>query len=136
MVSNVIKRQLEIHSRIEELKTCLKVCHEVGDSLSLDCETYFSFQTSLLEAVQNAIIHGNKSDESKKVKIDMEVDESTIQVRIEDEGSGFDPECIANPTCGDNITKENGRGIFFIKNLCDGFEVIGKGNVVKLLIRI
>lgn len=136
MVSNVIKRQLEIHSRIEELKTWLKVCHEVGDSLSLDCETYFSFQTSLLEAVQNAIIHGNKSDESKKVKIDMEVDESTIQVRIEDEGSGFDPECIANPTCGDNITKENGRGIFFIKNLCDGFEVIGKGNVVKLLIRI
>ncbi|GET20548.1 ATP-binding protein [Prolixibacter denitrificans] len=136
MVGNVIKRQLEIQSRIEELKTCLKVCHEMRDSLSLDCETYFSFQTSLLEAVQNAIIHGNKSDESKKVKIDLEVDESTIQVRIEDEGKGFDPECVANPTCGDNITKENGRGIFFIKNLCDGFEVIGKGNVVKLLIRI
>lgn len=136
MVSNIIRRQLEIDSRIEELKTCLQVCHEVRDSLSLDCDTYFSFQTSLLEAVQNAIIHGNKSDESKKVKIDMEVNDSAIQVRIEDEGNGFDPECIANPTCGDNLTKENGRGIFFIKNLCDGFEVIGKGNIVKLLIHI
>ena len=136
MVNNIIKRQLQIDSRIEELKTCLKVCHEMRDSLSLDCDTYFSFQTSLLEAVQNAIIHGNKSDASKKVKIELEVDESSIQVLIEDEGSGFDPDCVANPTCGDNLTKENGRGIFFIRNLCDGFEVIGKGNIVKLIIRI
>jgi serine/threonine-protein kinase RsbW len=136
MVNNLIKRQLQIDSRIEELKTCLKVCHEMRDSLSLDCDTYFSFQTSLLEAVQNAIIHGNKSDASKKVKIELEVDESSIQVLIEDEGTGFDPDCVANPTCGDNLTKENGRGIFFIRNLCDGFEVIGKGNIVKLIIRI
>ena len=136
MVKNLINRQLKIDSRIEELKTCLQVCHEMRDSLSLDCDTYFAFQTSFLEAVQNAIIHGNKLDERKKVKIDLIVDEDTIKVIIEDEGSGFDPNCLANPTCGDNIAKENGRGIFFIKNLCDGFEVIGKGNIVKLLIHI
>jgi len=136
MVSNIIKRQLQIDSRIEELKTCLRVCHEMRDSLSLDCDTYFSFQTSLLEAVQNAIIHGNKMDDSKKVTINLTVDDSVIEVLIEDEGNGFDPDCIANPTCGDNLIKENGRGIFFIKNLCDDFQVIGKGNIVKLVIRI
>ncbi|GET32758.1 hypothetical protein PbJCM13498_16210 [Prolixibacter bellariivorans] len=136
MVSNIIKRQLQIDSRIEELKTCLRVCHDMRDSLSLDCDTYFSFQTSLLEAVQNAIIHGNKMDDSKKVTISLTVDDSVIEVLIEDEGNGFDPDCIANPTCGDNLIKENGRGIFFIKNLCDDFQVIGKGNIVKLVIRI
>ena len=136
MVSNIIRRQLEIDSRIEELKTCLQVCHEVRDTLSLDSDTYFSFQTSMLEAVQNAIIHGNKSDENKKVKIELQVNESAIRVQIEDEGEGFDPECISNPTSGDNLLRENGRGIFFIKNLCDRFEVIGKGNIVKLLILI
>jgi len=136
MVSNIIKRQLQIDSRIEELKTCLRVCHEMRDSLSLDCDTYFSFQTSLLEAVQNAIIHGNKMDDSKKVTINLTVDDSVIEVLIEDEGNGFDPDCIANPTCGDNLIKENGRGIFFIKNLCDDFQVIGKGNIVKLVIQI
>jgi serine/threonine-protein kinase RsbW len=136
MVSNIIRRQLEIDSRIEELKTCLQVCHEVGDSLSLDSETYFSFQTSMLEAVQNAIVHGNKFDENKKVKIEILVDERGIKVQIEDEGDGFDPDCVGNPTCGENLTRENGRGIFFIKNLCDAFEVVGKGNIVKLLIHI
>jgi serine/threonine-protein kinase RsbW len=136
MANSIIKRQLQIDSRIEELKTCLKVCYEMRDLLSLDCDTYFSFQTSLLEAVENAIVHGNKFDDSKKVKIRLTVEDSIIEVLIEDEGNGFDPECIADPTCGDNLTKENGRGIFFIKNLCDDFQVIGKGNIVKLIIRI
>lgn len=77
---------------------------------------------SVSELVNNAILHGNRQDESKKVKLELFPAPGEITIYIEDEGEGFDPEKVANPLEEQNILKEVGRGIFIIRSLVDSVE--------------
>jgi serine/threonine-protein kinase RsbW len=77
---------------------------------------------SVTEAVNNAIIHGNRSDSSKAVLIGCTITRYYIFMSIKDEGNGFDQSIIPNPLKDDNIFKESGRGIFLMKTLMDEVE--------------
>jgi serine/threonine-protein kinase RsbW len=81
---------------------------------------------SVSELVNNAILHGNRQDESKKVTLELHPTPGEVTVYIEDEGEGFDPEKVANPLEEQNILKEVGRGIFIIRSLVDSVE-FGRG---------
>ncbi|MBN2731210.1 MAG: ATP-binding protein [Balneolaceae bacterium] len=85
---------------------------------------------SVNEAVTNAIMHGNKEDPSKKVRITAEFQENTLKVSVKDEGSGFDPSSLPDPLQNKNLLKESGRGIFLIKQYAD--EVDFSDNGTKL----
>ncbi len=74
------------------------------------------------ELVNNAIHHGNKNDPTKKVKIVFTVDSDKLELRIFDEGKGFDPEKLKDPLAPENLFSESGRGIFLIKNLMDSLD--------------
>jgi serine/threonine-protein kinase RsbW len=72
------------------------------------------------EAIANAIIHGNQSDSEKPVDIVVAVNESCdLIVIIRDLGTGFDPNHIPNPTVGDSLLANQGRGIFLIRQFMD-----------------
>lgn len=81
---------------------------------------------SVSELVNNAILHGNRQDESKRVTLELFPAPGEITIYIEDEGEGFDPEKVANPLEEQNILKEVGRGIFIIRSLVDAVE-FGRG---------
>ena len=81
------------------------------------------------ELLVNAIIHGNKEDQTKKVKIKIAVSENMTEFSIEDEGSGFKPENIPDPTADDNLLKPSGRGLLIIEGDITRNE---KGNKVTL----
>ena len=83
------------------------------------------------EAVINAIKHGNKNSNCKKVKIAIWCKENEIQIQVEDEGEGFNMENVEDPTKKENIRKDSGRGIYIIKQLTDTLEYNDKGNKVK-----
>ncbi len=87
------------------------------------------------EAVKNAILHGNKCDESKQVIITCSCSASEFRIHICDCGRGFDPESLPDPRNPDNLLKENGRGILMIKALMDEveFEVTENGTSVTLI---
>lgn len=77
---------------------------------------------SVSEFVNNAILHGNRKDESKQVTLELFRTPEEVILYVEDEGEGFDQNQIANPLEGENLLKEVGRGIFIAKMLVDAVE--------------
>jgi serine/threonine-protein kinase RsbW len=103
--------------------------------LGVDKDKLADIAISVTEAVTNAVMHGNKNDLKKKVAINLKVDSSCVEITVEDEGNGFDPEAVQNPTEEKNILKQVGRGIFILKSLMDKVDFIiqpQKGTIVKM----
>jgi serine/threonine-protein kinase RsbW len=131
---NSHKQELIISSDLDNLKKvekfCLKICHEVGFS-DEQCD---NMAIALTELAINAIMHGNKEDKRKKVIIHSVLKDNKIEVSITDEGGGFDPEKLPNPTNPQNIWKEHGRGIFLVQHLIDEvvFQKTGEGMKIIL----
>jgi serine/threonine-protein kinase RsbW len=86
-------------------------------------DRYYNVLIAVTEAVNNAIIHGNKLNPQKKVTITLIVSQNDITVEVLDQGDGFDPENVADPREAENLLKENGRGVFLIKQLTTTSEI-------------
>lgn len=84
------------------------------------------------EAVRNAMEHGNKFDPSKKVYLEAVVRADSIEVCVEDEGSGFDAERLPDPTSEEFLESERGRGIFLIRSLADSLSFEERGRRVVM----
>jgi serine/threonine-protein kinase RsbW len=91
---------------------------------------------SLTEAVNNAIIHGNRKDESKTVKIQLSQAKGHIAIRVSDEGRGFDYQSIPDPTAPENLTKVGGRGVFLMQQLSDRIHFHDNGRTVEMQFRL
>jgi serine/threonine-protein kinase RsbW len=70
---------------------------------------------AVTEATTNAIIHANKCDVSKLVRIHAQIEDSKLIIKIKDEGKGFDPTTLPDPTHPENLLKDSGRGVFLMK---------------------
>jgi serine/threonine-protein kinase RsbW len=92
----------------------------------------FGMRLALEEAIVNAIKHGNRMDPEKSVRIRCEVDPARIYVEVEDQGPGFDPSDIPDPTAVENLEKPGGRGIMLMRAFMTRVEYVGKGNQVVL----
>ena len=91
------------------------------------------------ESVVNAIKHGNKQDESKRVHVQFTLHERALEVQVSDQGQGFDPAAVPDPLAPENLLKAYGRGIFFMRQFMDevthSFPAKG-GTVVRMLKRV
>ena len=90
---------------------------------------------ALTEALSNAILRGNNDDPAKHVHVMARVDNVRLVVEVMDEGTGFDlDQCTLDPTTPDNVDREDGRGLFLMRQLMDRVERFdgGRGNVVRL----
>ena len=90
---------------------------------------------ALSEALSNAILRGNNDDPAKHVHVTARVDSVRLVVEVTDEGAGFDLEqCTLDPTTPDNVDREDGRGLFLMRQLMDRVERFddARGNVVRL----
>ena len=92
----------------------------------------FGVKLALEEAVMNAIRHGNRMVRAKKVIIDFAVTDRKITLAVEDEGPGFEPALVPDPTKGDNLERPSGRGIVLMKAYMDEVEYVKPGNRVVL----
>ena len=106
----------------------------INRSLRLDEIQVHKLMVSLTEAVNNAIIHGNKSDPDKMVRVRCEVHPGWLLFSVEDEGRGFKVDNVKNPLKEENLLRESGRGIFLMRTLMDKveFEPTQKGTAVRL----
>lgn len=75
--------------------------------------------TSLIEAVGNAIVHGNGSDSRKYVTIAVHMAGKTMTIEVHDEGQGFDMEALPDPLAPENLLNLSGRGLFLIRSFMD-----------------
>ena len=105
----------------------------VFEELGLSEDTTFDIKLAVQEAVVNAAEHGNNYDEDKKVFVDCQVDAEAITVVVRDEGPGFNPCEVPDPTEPENVLREHGRGIFLMRNLCDEIRYNTKGDTVTIV---
>jgi len=98
-------------------------------------EKYADILISLTEAVNNAIIHGNKNDETKHVHISVKEVLSGVSFRVEDEGNGFNHIKVPDPTCSENIETCGGRGVYIMKALADEITFCEDGRCVEMVFK-
>jgi serine/threonine-protein kinase RsbW len=96
---------------------------KIRAALQLDDIQLNKLMVSVTEAVNNAIIHGNKRNPQKKVKVVGEILPGWLLVMVADEGKGFDPGQVSNPLQEENLLRESGRGIFLMRTLMDKVEI-------------
>jgi serine/threonine-protein kinase RsbW len=131
-----MKKDLQIPSDIGNLRLVEKAIDELSMELNLSDEIYGNVMVATMEATNNAIIHGNNSDPSKNVKIQIQFEEKELKVYVEDQGIGFDYRNVPDPTAPENLEKINGRGIFLMEHLSDEIMYLEDGRIVVLKFRL
>ena len=122
-----IQSELAESSRIQE--EIMAVLRQLG----FEDEDLADLHIAIEEGLANAIKHGNQLDASKQVKIEGVVDGNKVRIEIEDEGSGFDPEDVPDPTLDENLDKPSGRGILLMRAFMDTIEYNDKGNRLRIV---
>jgi serine/threonine-protein kinase RsbW len=110
--------------------------HDVALRYQLAPDIHGNILISLTEAVTNAMLHGNQGDCSKIVSISLRRQKDALSIRVSDEGLGFDPGCVPDPTAPDFLDKCGGRGLFLMRNLSDECRFIRGGSCVEMRFKI
>ena len=92
----------------------------------------FCIRLALEEALVNAIKHGNQMDRSKSVRISYRVGPDRFDIQITDEGSGFDPQEVPDPTAAENLERPNGRGLMLMRYYMSHVTFNTQGNCVHM----
>lgn len=124
-----------ITSRIEEIGKVVDEVKTFFKKKGYGGKRYRRLIGALYEAMSNAVTHGNREDEKKKVLITYSDEEDKFWIKVNDEGEGFDPTSLSNPCSLENRTKPRGRGIFIIKNFVDEVSFNEKGNEIMMSIK-
>ena len=128
---------LQLPSTLNSITTVENFIDTLRNKYSLNEETYANVLTCLSEAVNNAIVHGNKEDKNKKVYLNLEIIEGKRLIfTVADEGDGFDYNNLPDPTAPENLESYSGRGVFIIKKLADQCIFNTKGNELELHFKI
>jgi serine/threonine-protein kinase RsbW len=133
----LIYRQLALPSTPESIHQVENVVEEIRAELEFKEDVYANVMVAVTEAVNNSIIHGNDSDSSKKVYLEFEIPNSyRLLIRVHDEGPGFDPADLPDPTAPHNIDKIGGRGVFLMSQLADKLLFSQDGKQVEMIFDI
>lgn len=116
------KFSLEIESDPNNLLTVEEFVNYFAREVGIKEEKISGLILSVTEATTNAIIHGNKKNSGKKVKIDVSAEGHILKITVKDEGIGFDPSLIPDPTKPENLLKDSGRGLYLMKVYMDDIK--------------
>jgi serine/threonine-protein kinase RsbW len=105
-------------------------CAEEARRLNLN------FRVGLTEALSNAMLYGNHRDPTKRVLLEIAFLQECIEARVTDQGDGFDPAAVPDPTSPENLTKPCGRGLFLMRKLLDEVRYNDMGNQVTLVLKL
>jgi serine/threonine-protein kinase RsbW len=110
---------IEIESDPNNLITVEEFVNYFAKDLGLKDEQLSALLLAVTEATTNAIVHANKCDLSKLVSVDAHIEDSKLIIKVKDEGKGFDPTKIPNPTEPENLLKDSGRGVYLMRVYMD-----------------
>ncbi len=127
-----MKRNIDISSEISNIRKIENVIDELSSELNINTDAYGKILVATLEAVNNAIIHGNKTDINKQVNVAFILKKRSLNITVRDEGMGFNPQVVPDPTSPENIENLHGRGVYLMNNLADYIEFNPDGNQVTM----
>lgn len=111
--------EITISSRFENIELVQVIAEHLCETSGLDEDSSHWVGMAVREAVANAIKHGNQLDLGKRVFAELSVEKEVLEIRITDQGQGFDPSQVKNPLDPANLMKTSGRGIFYMKTFMD-----------------
>jgi len=127
--------ELKLPSRVESIAEATDAVVDAARRMGFAEDALFAIDMAVREAVTNAVLHGNRSDESLPVEVEVADTGAAMSVSIRDRGEGFDPASVADPTAEENLLKASGRGILFMRNFMDDVtweRYPGGGTVVRM----
>jgi serine/threonine-protein kinase RsbW len=131
-----MNKKIILSSKISNIAEVENFLDNLTQEIVLSDFVYGNVIVSVLEAFTNAVIHGNDSDPSKFVTIEVETVSSELKISISDQGKGFDYLTIPDPTIPENIENIDGRGVFLMKKLADdvSFEKDGSTAILSFFL--
>ena len=126
-----------IPSELDNVSLVETFIEQLQEDFQVKEDVYGNILVTVTEAVNNAIKHGNKLDPSKSVTVSAHLQNPfLLTVSVRDEGQGFDPLALPDPTLPENRLQETGRGIFFMRQLADKATFKENGTLVELTFNI
>ena len=122
----------DVRSELDSIQT--QVVAGIRDA-GYDEASTFAVRLALEEAVANAFRHGNDEDPRKVVKVEFDISDDRIWLAVEDEGSGFDPAAVPDPTEEANLEIPSGRGIMLMRAYMTDVAIVAPGNRVEMTFR-
>ena len=111
--------ELSLPSRIETVAHAANAVADFVTRSGISEEAAYGIDMAVREAVTNAVVHGNREDERKAVELTLKSSPDAVEITVHDQGQGFNPEAVPDPTEDENILKTSGRGIFFMRTFMD-----------------
>ncbi len=128
--------EVVIANQFEMIDLVQSVLDDLTELVDFDEETVHWMGMAMREALNNAIKHGNKLDPKKHVRVTFDLFPETLEIKVLDEGDGFDTRTLPDPTEPANLLKPSGRGIFYMRKFMDRVDINarkGKGTEVHLV---
>lgn len=111
--------ELKFPSRIDSVGEAAAAVSQFLNRIGVAEDVAFGVDMAVREAVTNAVVHGNKLDDAKVVELKLRNTPAVFEITVHDEGSGFNPNDVPDPTKDENLLRTSGRGIFFMRNFMD-----------------
>jgi serine/threonine-protein kinase RsbW len=130
--------ELSLPSRIDTVATAAAAVAEFLSRSGITEDAAFGIDMAVREAVTNAVVHGNRQDENKTVEVTLKSSPDAVEISVHDQGTGFNPKAVPDPTADENILKASGRGIFFMRSFMDEVDWLIRpegGTTVRMLKR-
>lgn len=115
--------ETSLESNLESVDSAEAHAVEAAKGIGMGEDACMDLGLAVREAMVNAVAHGNKYDPAKKVRLVLETKSDSVRIKITDEGEGFDPNKVPDPTQGDNLLRGSGRGLLLIQTFVDEFSV-------------
>ena len=130
--------RLEIQSDPAVLPQVEEFIEKAVEDSNIEKSALNNLMMAVNEATTNGMLHGNKADINKKVQITLAINNKRIKVIIKDQGNGFDPSKVPDPTTPENIYKESGRGLFIMQTCMDevDYKFTPDGTELSLLLKL
>jgi serine/threonine-protein kinase RsbW len=122
---------LNIHTQAD-LPLVLDPVIQAMKRLDYSEQDIFGVRLALTEALVNAVRHGNQGDPGKQVRVYYRLTSAEVEVEVEDEGQGFDPTGVPDPTSPERLEQPGGRGLLLMRHYLSSVEYNERGNAVIL----
>ena len=128
--------RLVLPSHIEAVADAATAATDFVHNCGVGEEAAFGIDMAVREAITNAMVHGNQEDEAKTVELTLSCLGRELEIEVKDQGDGFDPTSVPDPTEPANLLKTSGRGIFLMRTFMDEVQWFNRpegGTTVRMV---
>jgi serine/threonine-protein kinase RsbW len=134
MLPNAIKLDAKTYkSKISEVQTASEHVLSFFSTLNLDQSETFAVRLCFEESFINSVKYGSRGNAKLPIKVELAFNEREVFIAVEDQGNGFNPDSLPDPTSDSNLEANSGRGVYLIHHLMDKVTYNKKGNRVEMI---